>query len=246
MSLTRVHFMEIVKKQYIFKLKANIDSFSSLVGIQLLGLLFSLGGVGGMGTSSDNITINVKYYSSDLVIIFTMFWALSTGITITTKPFRYNDFTFVTNRLSSNLSNVFFLLTASTIGGITAMLAGYFVKCLGYFIFEHQFYSFSIVANELFVGILVTILYVFCMSAFGYLVGTLVQLSKIFIGFIPILIFGSLFLDASLQREPSLGNVYQFYFMEPSVALFIVKIVITTALIFIAAISILNRMEVRR
>jgi hypothetical protein len=49
MSLKTINLAETVKKQFVFKLKANIDVFSSLVGIQLLAILFSLNGVGSMG-----------------------------------------------------------------------------------------------------------------------------------------------------------------------------------------------------
>ena len=113
MSLTnQLIWQKTVKKQYFFKLKANIDAFSSLVWIQLLAHLFSLGGVASMGMGGTNLSVDVKYYSADLVIGFTMLWAFVTAITITTKPYRNHDFTFVTNRLSSSLSNILFLLTA--------------------------------------------------------------------------------------------------------------------------------------
>lgn len=63
MSLTRANLVETVKKQYLYKFKANIDVFSSLVGLQLLAIFFSYGGVGTSGMDSENIRISVKYYS---------------------------------------------------------------------------------------------------------------------------------------------------------------------------------------
>ena len=123
MSLKTINLAETVKKQFVFKLKANIDVFSSLVWIQLLAILFSLNGVASMGMGGTNLSVDVKYYSADLVIIFTMLWSFVTAITITTKPYRNHDFTFVSNRLSSSLSNILFLLTASFIGSITATLS---------------------------------------------------------------------------------------------------------------------------
>src|SRR6476660_9775510 len=145
MSLTKVNLAETVKKQYKFKLKANIDVFSSLVWIQLLAILFSLGGVASMGGGSVDLNFNVKYYSADLVVVFTMLWSFVTAITITTKPYRNHDFTFVSNRLSSSLSNILFLLTVSFIGSITATLAGNLVKLLVSILFKQEiFHSYSL------------------------------------------------------------------------------------------------------
>ena len=147
MSLKTINLAETVKKQFVFKLKANIDVFSSLVGIQLLAILFSLGGVGSMGMGGTNLSVDVKYYSADLVIVFTMLWSFVTAITITTKPYRNHDFTFVSNRLSSSLSNILFLLTASFIGSITAVLAGNLVKLLVSILFKQETFSRLIVGS---------------------------------------------------------------------------------------------------
>ncbi|KQL17557.1 hypothetical protein [Cytobacillus solani] len=246
MSLVIANLVDIVKKQYLFKLKANIDSFSSLIWIQLLALLFSLGGVGSTLASSGYLSIEVKYYSADLVIAFTMIWAFVTAIIITTKPYRNQDFTYVTNRLSSSLANIIFLLTASIIGGITAMLVNNLLKIIAYFIFNEQLYSFQSGFRELALGISMTILYVFCISAFGYLVGTLVQVSKLFILFVPVLFFGTILLKTSVQKEPFLTSIFKFYFFEPSLLLLLLKILLTSCLFFFTSIAILNRMEVRR
>ena len=93
-----------------------------------------------MGVGGANLNIEVKYYSADLVIIFTMLWSFITAITIHTKPYRNHDFTFVTNRMSSSLSNILFLLTASIIGSITAVLAGNLVNVLVSILFKQELF----------------------------------------------------------------------------------------------------------
>ncbi|MCQ6276562.1 hypothetical protein JMM81_16735 [Bacillus sp. V3B] len=186
MSLTTANLAETVKKQYRFKLKSNIDSFSALIGIQLLGILLSLGGVASTGRSGMNMSIDVKYYSADLVIIFTMLWSFVTAITITTKPYRNHDFSFVTNRLSSSLSNILFLLTTSIMGSITAILAGNLVRVLVFILFKQELYHSHNWSQELILGIGITILYVFFVSSIGYLIGALAQVSKGFIILIPV------------------------------------------------------------
>jgi hypothetical protein len=246
MSLKTINLAETVKKQFVFKLKANIDVFSSLVGIQLLAILFSLNGVGSMGMGGTNLSVDVKYYSSDLVIVFTMLWSFITAITITTKPYRNHDFTFVSNRLSSSLSNILFLLTASFIGSITALLSGSLVELLVSILFKQGLFHFNTGSQEFALGLGVSIIYVFFLSSIGYLIGTLVQVSKGFIILIPVLFLGSIFLAASMHKEPLLIQIFQFYVLESSLLLFILKTLLTTVLFFIAAISLLNRMEVRR
>lgn len=246
MSLTTANVNEVVKKQYVFKLKANIDAFSSLVGIQALGILFSIGGLGTYGMSSNHFTITTKSLSADLVIVFTILWAFMTAITLTTRPYRNQDFTFVTNRLSSSLSNVLFLVSASILGGITAVMSSFLIQVGGYFLFGQSLYSAGIVAGELIVEIFATILYILCASSIGYLFGALAQVSKIFIFLIPVLLVGILFVDFTINPDPFITNIYQFFFKESSFVLFLIKAFMTTGILFCASISLLNRMEVRR
>lgn len=244
MSLRTASLMETVIKQYLFKLKANIDTYSGLVAIQVLGILFSLGGIGGFGSYYFDVT----YFSANGVLAFTIFWGLVTGITIMTKPVKDVDFTFVTNRLSSTLSNILFLMTVSFLGAVTAMLSRYVLLFVSYFIMDKQlFYDASMTIGDLFLGIIIAFLYIFLISAVGYLIGTLVQLNRIFIFLIPVLFFGSMMVDAAmLGREPVVTKWFSFYFQESSIGLFILKTLATSSLCYLGSLAIFNRMEVRR
>jgi hypothetical protein len=246
MSLTSANMNVVVKRQYLFKLKANIDAFSSLIGIQVIALLFSLGGMGMSGSSSSYFTLTVRSYSADVVMAFTMIWGLVTAITITTRSYRNFDFTFVTNRLSSNLSNVLFLVTASLLGGVTSILSGYLVRVAGYFFLGHTLYSSEMAVGELILGIIAASLYILTASSIGYLFGTLAQVSKAFIIVIPALLIGFLFLDISFNPMPIQQEIYQFYFIESSFILFLIKILLTTAILFGTSSILFNRMGVRQ
>lgn len=246
MSLKKISLAEIVKKQYMYKLKANIDSYSSLIGIQLLAILFSFGGVMNSGSMIGNVEIDVKYYSADIVIVFTLISAFVTAITITTKPYRNQDFSFVTNRLSSNLSNILFLLTTSILGAVTAILSGNIIRVLIFFFYNQNSYSFSNGTESYFTGIIITSFYIFLVSSIGYFIGTLVQMNKLFVVLVPVVIFGSMFIEASQGKIPTMVSIFQFYIAESTIFIFILKTLLTTVLIFIASTAILNRMEVRR
>lgn len=133
MSFTQTSLVDVVRKQYAFKLKAYLLAFGTLVGLQLLAIFFSFGGVANMGTGSDDLEMNVTLYSADIVIVFTMLWAFITGILLTTKAYRYDDFAFVTNRVSSHLANALFLVTASIVGGMCAILCRFPLKVYIYY-----------------------------------------------------------------------------------------------------------------
>ncbi len=246
MSLTTANLAGTVKKQYFFKLRANYDAFSSLLGIQLLAIFISLGGANSFFSSSYTTVLQIRYFSADIIIGFSMLWAFVTGITITTKPYRNHDFTFVTNRLSSSLSNILFLLTASIIGGMTAMLARNLPLLMRYLFFDDTIYIMKLTVSDFLLGTVVAIVYLFGVSAIGYFVGTLVQISKLFVVFIPALFIGLLILSTTISGEPFIVDIFEFYIMESSLGLFLLKMILTTAIFFIVSISMLNRMEVRR
>lgn len=246
MSLTKMNMAEVVKKQFLFKLQANIDSFSSLVWIQLLALLFSFGGVGMSGMGNGDLNVNIKYYTSDFIIAFTLIWSIVTSITITTKPFRYQDFSFITNRVSSSISNILFLITTSLLGAFTAILSGNLLKIIVYLFINQNIYRIDAGFNTFFMDLTMTFFYLLLVSSVGYFIGTLTQTSKVLIILIPVLFFGSLFLDTANQRVPFIVKIFQSFVYESSVFLFIVKTILTTAILFIISTNILNRLEVRR
>lgn len=247
MSFTKTNLAQTVRKQFLFKLKANIDSFSSLIFIQLLAVGFSsLGGISSSGISSEDIQINVNYYSSDLVIVFTLIWAFTTAITITTKPYRNHDFTFVTNRLSSSLSNIVFLAASALLGSVTALLAGNLLKVFMYFRLDSMLFGGMTSLKEVLIGICATFLYVFLFSAVGYFVGTLVQYNKLFSFLIPALFIGTVFVSSIVFGSPLLAEVTAFYARESVPSIFILKILVTAAAFFAASTRIWNALEVRR
>lgn len=246
MSLSTVKLNEIVRKQYLFKLRAYIDTLSSLMGIQVIAMLFSFGGNFSTSSFSSALQIELRYLSSDLVIIFTMIWAFTTAITITTKPYRNQDFTYITNRLSSSLSNILFLMTASFAGAFTAILSRFFIMIVAYFVEDGELYIVSQHIGDFFLGITSSFLYIFLITALGYFIGTLVQMNKLFTIIIPVVFIGILFVDASYQSEPVIGKIFKFYVFESSLFLFSLKVIVTAIGLFALSISILNRMEVRK
>lgn len=249
MSLKKIRMVDIVKKQYVYKLRAYIQVLISLIFIQLLAILFSFNGVGGMGSSGENINVQFQYYSADIVVGFTMLWGFISAILITSKTHRNIDFPFVTNRLSSHLSNMLFLLSGSLVGGITAMLSIFPIKLIMYYLIESVFVKSTNITGsplEFLLGIFTTTLYVFLSIAIGYFVGTLVQINKVFAGLLPALLIGMLYLDAARGNNGIVAYFFQFIFRESSIPIFTVKVIIISGLFLISSFMLSNRMEVRQ
>ncbi|MCM3693593.1 hypothetical protein [Neobacillus niacini] len=245
MSLSKTSLLDNVKKQFTFKLKAYKQVFISLIFIQLLAVFFSFNGVGMMGSSSESIEIDIQFYSADMVIIFTIIWAFITAILITTTAYKKDDFTFVTNQLSSNLSNMLFLLTGSIVGGITAMLSTSLMKIIMNIFGGLGYISASPSLSEIVIGYSSTILYILLFSGLGYLFGTLVQISKAFAVLIPGVFIGAGILGAGSLGFEWVKGMYQFIFTEPSVLVFVLKVLVIVAMLFTSSIALSNRMEVR-
>ncbi len=248
MSLTEMSLSDVIKRQYEFKLRAFLGVFSSMAGVQLISFLFSLGGVSSVGTSSSTgMSINISYYSADMVVVFTMIWIFITGILITTKAVRYDDFSFVANRLSSNLANILFLLTASVIGGAAAVLAGFMLRIIAFFFGDVQYglgNSFLEAPGEFFISVVAAILYMILFASLGYLTGMIVQVNKIFIFLLPVL-FTGIVVYLGIRNVEVAKAIFDFIFSESSLLLFAVKALVLSALFFAGSVVLSNRMEVR-
>lgn len=222
--------------------------FTSLMILQVMSILFSLGGEGGGGGGSDTFSYDMKFYSGNIIIAFMMIWAFISAIVVTTQAYRYDDYTFVGNRLSSHLANILFLGWASVIGGITFVLASQSLKLSVFFLKDREFIeSQPMTVLQMAEGLAATILYLFLFTAIGYLVGMLVQKNRVFIIILPGLLFGSLFLNVLLASESTLViDIGQFFVRETSFLLFTLKVLLASALAYAISAWISNSLEVRK
>jgi hypothetical protein len=246
MSLIEANVVEITKKQYFYKLRAYMGFFVSLVSVQILAILFSFNGTMNMGTSDGYISMTVRTYSSEIIIIFTMIWTFIVAVTLTTRPYRNYDFTFISNRITSGLSNIAFILTVGIIGSITSILSGILLRVIIYLSNDIHNISgeyFSIPYNELLLSFFVTFLYMILLCSVGYLSGMLVQLFKPMAVLLPTIIIGILIIEG---RTFGSVSAFTFFVKESSLFLFFVKVLFTVIMFLVAASQIQTRMEVRR
>ncbi len=248
MSLTKINLWDIVKKQFRFKLKSYRGMFTSLMILQIIGILFSLAGEGGGGGSSDTFSYDMRNYSGNIILAFMMIWAFISAIVVTTQAYRFDDYAFVANRMSSHLANILFLGWASIIGGVTFLLASQSLKLSVLFLQEREFIESQRLSTfQMAEGLAGTILYLFLFTALGYLVGMLVQRSRIFIIILPALFFGSLFINIYFVNESTFViDIGQLFVSETSFLLFTLKVLLASALAYGISAWISNSLEVRK
>ncbi len=240
MFLTEVSLSNIVKKQLLYKLQSNRGIFTSLMATQVFGFLF-WGGSGGSGSFSDTYAIEIDIYSGNLLIIFTMFWAFASAIQITTKGYRYEDFTFVTNRISSNLSNILFLIVMSFVGGLTVMMASTVLKLAVNLINQHAIIiGGPLPIQHFLLGIVSTSFYLLLLASLGYLVGMLGQVHKIFY-----ILFAGVAVGLLYQGN-YIDTFFTFFSEETSILIFTIKVWITAAVLFALSAAVSNRLEVEK
>ena len=241
--------LETVKKQYNFKLRLYMNLFISLVVVKVIAILFTAGGTGSYGTGTGNIYFYEKFYSSNIIIAFTLLWAFFAAVLLTTRDYRDMDFVFIGNRLSSNISNMGFLVTASLAGGFTAVLGGVLLRVILYY----SLGPYNILSDYYFVSlgdlsraVLATFLYLILACALGYFCGILVQLSKAFVVILPALFFGTLITVSAREEAHLVDYVFNFIVEESSFTLFLVKVIFTAAILFGSSLLLSNRLEVRK
>lgn len=239
MSLVKISLADVVKKQYLYKLIAYKGTYTTLIFLQLVGLLMNDSVSSG---SNGYFLYDIAIHSTGVSVGLTMLWAFMVGIIITTKLNRDDDFMYVSNRLSSNLANILFLVTASVLSGVTAMLCGFLIKDILYFFADDLTMGNILVEapSEFLIGIFASILYVLLMSALGYLLGVLVQLNRVVFFLIPVLYIGLTYL-----KHPLIEGIIPFYLHEASIGLFAVKVIVTVVVCYGLAVAISNRLEVK-
>ncbi|WP_210364192.1 hypothetical protein [Bacillus sp. REN3] len=248
MYLADVKMWEVVRKQVRLKLKSYRGMFTSLMIVQILAILISLSGEANQGGSIDNFEYDLRYYSGNMILAFTMIWAFISAIIMTTKAYRFDDYAFIANRLTSHIANVLFLIVASITGGMTTLFSTQVLKVIGLLKLDRDYLSSMVLSvPEFMAGLAATILYLFLFTAFGYLAGMLVQKNKLFLLLLPAVFFGSIFIEAFIPEQPALiPDISKFFGGETSFWLFTLKVLLVSSITFGIAIFTTNRTEVRQ
>lgn len=249
MYLTEPRLTDIVKKQFLHKFNAYTGVFNSLLVMQLIGIFFGFGTGGGGSGDGNTLIIDYSFSTGDMPVIFTLLWAFSMGILVTTLAYRNDAFSLVSNRLSHNISSFLFLLFASVIAGILATLAGSIIK----FISSFQSYLFFTDTSGLFssptdffIRILTSVLYTALFASLGYVVGSFIQRSKFVLPLLITAIFAFPLLRLNIGGLDLIAKIVAFFGTETSLLLFLMKIIVTVSILFAISIGVTTKTEVRK
>src|SRR5699024_12488777 len=101
MSLIRPSLGDVVGKQYQFKVRSYHGMFSTLVLLQVVGILFSFLGGDQFSEGINDVLINLLYYSVDTITVLTFLWIFINSILVIPRAYRDVDFIFVLIRFIS-------------------------------------------------------------------------------------------------------------------------------------------------
>nr|WP_172635872.1 hypothetical protein [Desulfitobacterium dichloroeliminans] len=247
--LAPVSLKQITAKQYLYKLKGHSGLILTLVFIQLLSLLFSLGSRGGMSSSNEFLQVVVNTYSGDVFLVFSFIWMVVVSSFLISQPYQSIEFSVVNNRVTSHLSNILLILTYAVFAGITATLMTIpqrFLLLMTLKESEFLFGGLQIVPGDLLLGSLVACLYLLLLGAGAYFIQTVSQsLSKKLgiILWITLFAFGFGYIRILAFQ---MGNLLSFYTGESSLGLFVGKVIGSIVLLFGLSILISRQTEVKR
>jgi len=249
MYLTEPKLFDIVKKQFIFKMNASGAAFTTLIILQIITSLTGTIGTGRFPKFSEYPNVEFILTSNDGSVALTILWAIILGGLITSNARKKESFAFVSTRISHHLSNMIFMLTASIISGITAALMGSAIKLFAFLKYGDIIVNTpGLLANptEFFARIIVAIAYTLLFFLVGYTIGSFIARKIWFI--LVVLLIGWIFSSFILgfwNGPQAFEGVSNFYGNEQSIALFLIKIIVTVITLFAVSVATTNKLEVR-
>ncbi|WP_054712426.1 hypothetical protein [Bacillus sp. JCM 19041] len=227
----------VVKQQYFYKMRHNFLFVFFLLFMQLVGLLVSsfprsdIDYYGG--------EVQVYHLSTELVTVLSIITIGIIAVLMTFKAQRYSLTTFVSNTRSQHLSSILYLLTLATFAGVTAFSASFlqkvYVVSLTSAVLDNVVPTHMASLSGFLSSLAVSIMYMVFAASFGYFVGTLVQVHKVFILFFLAIVFFSF---------SSLENFLFYFFQESNPFFFFLKMSSTSIILTLLAFISLRNEEV--
>ncbi|MGY4690837.1 hypothetical protein [Salibacterium sp. K-3] len=233
-----------IRRLFLFKWRAYAEMLSSLLLLQVFAVLLASTVFSAVTSSrfQEGFRVSMDTYSSDIVIAFTMMWALFSALNVTTRAYREDDFLFVTNRFTSHASTILFLCAAGTLGGVTAAFSSFLVRVLTYYLHDGVIVSAAPAPGLFLMGAAAAVGYVLLFMAAGYLAGIIIQWHRSFKLILPALVIGI----PVLQGAENIGvQLRAFFYLESSFPLFAGKVIGMLVLLFGAALLLADRLDVK-
>jgi hypothetical protein len=214
-----------------------------IIVTQIIGMLFTLTNAGGsMATSNGLYSFIISINSTIQVFIFTAACIMGATISLNGRENKYKDFTLISNGLSSNLSNMLFIITLSFFGAVTSALSGPFIRGIKYLIIGSSKIieeGFIVTTSEIILSIFASFLYILALSSVVYLCTVLTTKYKAFI----IVILAMVVL---LPQTTILMDIVRFYGSGNTFLMFTLKALSTYGIFSAGSLLVSYNMEVGR
>ncbi|WP_017380975.1 hypothetical protein [Paenisporosarcina sp. TG-14] len=162
MSLQNVSLYEVVRKQFVYKVKSYTGILQSLMVLQIIGIfLVASGGSGMMSGSAGTLNYTITFFSGTAIMVMTILWIITNSILISTTAYKNDDFTFVSTRWSRHLANGVYIGFLAILGTLTSYMGINVIKVVYQALLIEVMYDMNFTYMEHFAS-LVTI--------FGYIV----------------------------------------------------------------------------
>lgn len=236
MSLNHKTFPQVVRVQTKWKVKAYSQALVPLLILQIIMAILTSSGSGTSSMTMNQVSIESYFYSLDVFLISTCIWAVITAFLIQTRGYRQTDLSAITNRATGNTANIISLIFFSFIAVIVNYMSLYILVASIQLIKGIDIFPNSELFN--FMQFLVAFFIILLAASSGYFISSLFNLSKI-LGSLFVLVGGFLCIRV---LDEQLLTIVKFYF-EAGYFLFLVKALITAALLFALPVVFLNGKE---
>lgn len=236
MSLQEVSLYEVVKKQFVYKVKSYTGILQTLIVLQIIGLfLAASGSSGNMMGSSGTLNYTITYFSGTAITVMTIMWIITNCVLISTTAYKNDDFTFVSTRWSRHLANGVYIGFLAILGTFTSYMGINVLKVVYQVLRIEVIYDVNLSFMEHFTSMVTILGYLFLSGILSYLIGSVLQFNKLFtvIGIIAIVAFIALI--NSFNQVNVYYSIGKFIFAEESISIFMIKIVSICLLAFSAS-----------
>lgn len=251
MYLHEPKLIDVVKRQFFYKLNANAAPITVLVILQIVSLVLLSGSMSSPDPfyDYDNIAYTNYIFSNDGIVGLTWFWAAVFGFLLTSTSQRDEAFSFVSNRFSHHLANFFVMLSAALFGGLTAVLSGSIIKLYAFLRYGEvitETTGLFTAPGDFILRLVTAVLYTLLFLVIAYTIGTFIQVNRFFI-FPFVALWMLLVRSTSSSYGTSFAEkIFHFFAGETSTSLFILKMIMTVVILCTISITISNRLEVRK
>lgn len=237
MSFVKPNAWQNIWQQFCWKLSIYSPVIYTVILMQALFTLLTFDGSGMSGGGNGVLSMYEKFYSLDFLFITGVLMFMMIGWQLATKKMIDENFTIPTTRMTAHISTALFLIFVSALSTVTALSSLYIIVALRGVIGD---VSILIPLMPFHWSSAVVFFSVMIMAgAGGYMVGSLVYTSKLFIValVVAVFLFGRNYVD-------NVERLFTFY-VEGTMLAFCVKAIVTTLLLYAVAIFVKNHKEVR-